>query len=491
MANINFTNSTLNSLWQELVSATERICGGSLPEDSLGNKQIGIKLIHDALIDHFALTRSKTANLTPGDYMKGIAVAARYYANGNNLTNEIIAAENTLQEIVNMLKTGGAINTTTVNIAGHVLTTTSSNPILYFDSGSGQFFLQEYADGNYDEQYVCNPTNTYPAEAIPLLGAPTPTEDGIALTPGQTYYYTYYWYDGSDQFAIMVNHNGNISWPTAFAGDCSVIWNNESSLQIGDCTYSALGTFIGLSVDNDGNVDGNADIPYGNNCSLGGMNQGNAYESHRSYIYYLYDENSTTGNGGNVNTPTTTTVILMNADGTEKGRMSTNGSNPIIFCTANDSGELRISGTGDKDDWSEYVDVAISAEPPAGFSVSNDYNITSSGDFSWNAGENGIALTPGNTYTYYIYSENDITNYDSQCAYCGTGISDGAAFYPYCSEECRDADAQSCHHDTMENVSYSYSSSDGGMHNVVCNNCGQTIATQICDGSPCSVCGGN
>jgi len=101
---INFSNTTLRELWGELVSATENICG-SLPEDDLGNKKIGIKSIHDALISHLALTRSKTTNLTPGDYMKGIAVAARYYTNGNNISSATSSAlENTLTEIIDMLK---------------------------------------------------------------------------------------------------------------------------------------------------------------------------------------------------------------------------------------------------------------------------------------------------------------------------------------------------------------------------------------------------
>lgn len=101
---INFSNETLRDLWGELVSATENICG-SLPEDALGNKRIGIKSIHDALISHLTLTRSKTTNLTPGDYMKGIAVAARYYTNGNSISSATSSAlENTLAEIVDMLK---------------------------------------------------------------------------------------------------------------------------------------------------------------------------------------------------------------------------------------------------------------------------------------------------------------------------------------------------------------------------------------------------
>jgi hypothetical protein len=463
---------------------------------------------------------------------------------------------------------------TTVNIAGHELTTTSSNPILAFDGSVGRFALFDGSTANQPlAQYT--PSGSYPnTEAIPLLGAPQVDGSGVALTPGQTYYYSYYYDDGSPQFAVMINHNGNITWQTAVAGCFYITWINGGLVEIGggsDDYYSDT-TFIGLSTEDDGNVTtGTKDIPFGTDIDTG---HGDGADK-RSYIYYLYDENSNTGGGepttvtikywapgwgtsesheysgnvkvtwgydndaggtgaiflngeevyrggiytlaglstsadgqvqgdsdipadkiailkagydytfylygkqdgyfgngteqhgnvsgkvvkeydrltyqdgycdlcghadGNVVTcpicdfryctdcdgfecpyckeleigslSDKTTVIIMNADGTERGRMSTGGTSPKIFCDTNDSGRLYITGNGDFADSVDWMDVAINAYYPAGFSVSNDYNITSTGDFTWDEGLNGITLTPGNTYTYYAYSEDDLTGGD-------------------------------------------------------------------------------
>ena len=65
-----FTNETLDGLWTRLVNATKEITGSSL-------SNAGIKGIHDALLSHYGLSHENTPT-TPGDYMKGIAVAARY-----------------------------------------------------------------------------------------------------------------------------------------------------------------------------------------------------------------------------------------------------------------------------------------------------------------------------------------------------------------------------------------------------------------------------
>ena len=138
-----FNNEALDVLWSKLVCATQAICSGSAwdgsynytVEDESGNKwtewtcgvcgtatnnyteecgncgnyasflreelsSTGIKGVHDALLTHFGLAHDNTPT-TPGDYMKGIAVAARYYSNGNIIDTE---SENSLEEIVAMLK---------------------------------------------------------------------------------------------------------------------------------------------------------------------------------------------------------------------------------------------------------------------------------------------------------------------------------------------------------------------------------------------------
>ena len=69
-----FNNETLDALWVRLVNATEEITGSSLPNT-------GIKSIHDALLSYYGLAHENTPT-TPGDYMKGIAVAARYKKDG-------------------------------------------------------------------------------------------------------------------------------------------------------------------------------------------------------------------------------------------------------------------------------------------------------------------------------------------------------------------------------------------------------------------------
>jgi endogenous inhibitor of DNA gyrase (YacG/DUF329 family) len=129
------------------------------------------------------------------------------------------------------------------------------------------------------------------------------------------------------------------------------------------------------------------------------------------------------------------------------------------------------------------MDVAINAWFPAGFSVENDYNITSNGDFTWDEGLNGITLTPGNTYTYYVYGPDDLSepSYDAQCAHCGTGISDDAAWWPYCSEECRDA-ANTC---TSHN--YKLYAEDDTSKTYQCTNCNNTYSVFK---TTCHSCGG-
>lgn len=62
----------------------------------------GIKGIHDALLSYCGLSHEKSPT-TPGDYMKGIAVAARYYSNGSIINTE---SKNSLEEIVAMLESG-------------------------------------------------------------------------------------------------------------------------------------------------------------------------------------------------------------------------------------------------------------------------------------------------------------------------------------------------------------------------------------------------
>lgn len=164
-----FTNKTLDGLWSRLVNATEKLCGDGgwtgtgpiyeedgymtidipsadehvFPQDSIswgsnigtlpiaiteldkdvvyavtntrlsiigyieykgGISNTGMKGIHDALLSHFNLTH-ETPPTTPGDYMKGIAVAARFHKNG------IIDTEsrNSLAEIVDLLKETGPV----------------------------------------------------------------------------------------------------------------------------------------------------------------------------------------------------------------------------------------------------------------------------------------------------------------------------------------------------------------------------------------------
>ena len=167
--------------------------------------------------------------------------------------------------------------TTTVNIAGYILTSTSPNPVLYFDEGSGYFEL----DG-----VGYSPTYTYYGQAIPLLGAPDVNSE---LTAGGTYYYTYYFDDGSPQFAVMINHNGNITWEMACAGEFWIEWTSGSSVQIGGGRneYYCNTSFVGLSTEDDHNVTGEKDIPCGTNKEIGmgyywGTNE-------RPYAFYLYD----------------------------------------------------------------------------------------------------------------------------------------------------------------------------------------------------------
>lgn len=65
-----FNNTTLDSLWTNLVNRTKTLCGSSAV------KNTGIKGIHDALISYTKFKHTTTP-VTPGDYMKGIAVCAR------------------------------------------------------------------------------------------------------------------------------------------------------------------------------------------------------------------------------------------------------------------------------------------------------------------------------------------------------------------------------------------------------------------------------
>lgn len=73
---IYFDNTELNNLWARLVNATENLCGG------LSNTSI--EGIHDALISYTGLIHNNIPS-TPGDYVKGIAVCARY--NNNECDN--------------------------------------------------------------------------------------------------------------------------------------------------------------------------------------------------------------------------------------------------------------------------------------------------------------------------------------------------------------------------------------------------------------------
>lgn len=175
-------------------------------------------------------------------------------------------------------------NFTIVNIAGHVLTTTSSNPTLSFDSGSGMFYLT----GN--DGY--NPSYTYcmTAKAIPLLGAPDLSEGVTALTPGETYYYTYWYDDGIASSAFMIIQKGNISFERSVAGTFAIEWTSANTVRIGGASsdtsneYTCDGSFLGLSVADDNDVTSDGDIPYGTDTTI------QVYSGVPDYfVYYLYE----------------------------------------------------------------------------------------------------------------------------------------------------------------------------------------------------------
>ena len=396
------------------------------------------------------------------DEVNGVArKITKKYDGVNGIAREVSKVYDGVNDVARLVYSDNADSgdsgvTTTVNIAGTLLTTTSSNPVLYFDSGSGQFTL----DGE-----SVNPTSTYPAEAIPLLGAPSLSSGSANLTAGGTYYYTYYFDDGSPQFAVMINQKGNIIWERAIAGCFYITWTSGSSVQIGGSSteYYCDTAFVGLSTKDDKNVSSDLDIPYSTNIDIGWANS-----DKRSYIYYLYDDTDIV-NG------TVTTVIVYDASGTHRGTLQTTDANPTMKMEMNDSGELYLKGgvgvQGDGLWYYEYssygqgISIAVNAWRPVGLSVANDGNITSEGDLEYNTDE--ISLEAGKTYTYYTYGEDDLQSESSGllCPSCGA---------------------------TSENYNISYNDSDGGMHTLDCLMCGNQT-TYVCydddmDGY-CDACG--
>lgn len=113
-----------------------------------------------------------------------------------------------------------------------------------------------------------------------------------------------------------------------------------------------------------------------------------------------------------------TKVIVYNSDGSLRGSLISTSSNPMLRLDMNDSGELYLTDGVSGDDRGWYYEhwdgrigifIAINASPPAGLSVYDDHDVTSDGDLSWDSHAfMDIPLTPGQTYTYYIYGYDEI-----------------------------------------------------------------------------------
>lgn len=110
-----FNNETLDALWVRLVNATEEITSSSL-------SNAGIKGIHDALLSHYGLSHENTPT-TPGDYIKGIAVAARCKKYGTTKPDMLWSLEQIVEELEDTTSTNIIVTLSQDGIASSNITT--------------------------------------------------------------------------------------------------------------------------------------------------------------------------------------------------------------------------------------------------------------------------------------------------------------------------------------------------------------------------------
>lgn len=329
----------------------------------------GIEIHLDADIVN-KIQRMLLAPVTPPSEISVVAIDT----NGNQI---LLALGDGLEiQDGKIVATGGGdtpSGTTTVDLAGQILTTTSPNPVLCFSTENQKIYFEGEEENGITDWWM---QYSYATDYLkPLLGAPTPTESGVALTAGETYYYTFCTSDPS--FAILVIQNDVKTWVTDAAGQISVTWNNEQSVNMQSKEFTTSGSFLGLSVTNDPN---NLYIPYGTNEYIG---QGTP----DYFVYYLMES-------GDTPTPTTTTLNLYNFDGSELlDTFETTAASPVISWTATNS-EWHYLNFG--------TDQYYSESPIIGLSVGANNPVP-----VLNAGTSQT-LTAGATYNYYLVTAADV-----------------------------------------------------------------------------------
>ena len=187
---------------------------------------------------------------------------------------------------------------------------------------------------------------------------------------------------------------------------------------ISDGEYEEGNTEQGGGID--GTVIKQSSLINGDTCDLCGPSDGNVVTCPTCGLAYCTNcmgETCPYCEGTNIEIKKTK-VIVYNSDGSLRGSLTSTSSNPMLRLAMNDSGELYLTDGVIGDDAGQYyehwdgsigINIAINAWHPAGLSVSNDHDVTSDGDLSWDShAYMDIPLTPGQTYTYYIYGHDEI-----------------------------------------------------------------------------------
>lgn len=187
-----------------------------------------IRHIHDALLIRFGLEHNKAPE-TPGDYMKGIAVAARYAANG--YTDD--TSKNTLEQIVGMLEESSKPVEEYSLLLNNDLVMTIEPEHPYLDYYSGDIYCTLYNEAG---AVVCEPTGA--EGCIPFDFVSCAEDYGINIPAGR-YYATcsFTWYHpetGSGSFA-------ETSEPVYYEGGSAPVEPFDLSLTIeqNENTYTA------------------------------------------------------------------------------------------------------------------------------------------------------------------------------------------------------------------------------------------------------------
>jgi len=329
-------------------------------------------------------------------------------------SSNVIIRGNYEEEVVNVI--------TTVNIGGTVLTSTSAAPTLglvFEEPGSSEKLAYVYLD-TVDNKVELFSTSATKVELYPVFNEPNlAAGNTITLEAGNTYYYNY-WCDNpmdSSHATCAVIYNDEIHFAHSTAAAFNIGWSNNNKVYIGHpngTTFTSASAFSGLSIADDNNVTSTGDVPYGTDPD---------YDIINSYglpgLFYLYDVEDA---------PALTTQFNIYARGGYKMATYTSRSATPTISWGSD-GSATPPGLEDTEFGVNnilYIDNNLvfqsDVDAAAGFSVSDDGNLSSAGDILANT---STILTAGQTYNYYWYYRSDICwickgdMRDDVCEECG------------------------------------------------------------------------